>query len=348
MIRSKTKFRRGKIAVFAWMAAALCGFALYWGFMTNLGVRDFWDPPYVTKAELLKARLKEYPGHPLWLIMGTSRVDEGLRPGLLADTLRSGSAPLVFNFGIGGADLFRQWVQFRRLLADGIKPRRAVFEIPCVLMDRRTEMFADDPRLLVRARRDELDELCSYGADPAATRRAWIESRLNPFYKDGMRVPNQTLSLRLIPLPGLGKWESRPYDAWGWFAGPLEAPPPGEYARRLESAHGEYAQDFKKDFAVSPAFDKVLRGMIDLCRKSGIDIVLLRMPEDRDFQAFYPAEMNAAIASYLAGIEAEYKAPLIDARSWFPGKENFIDGHHLTGNGAELFTRRFVDTLSNL
>ena len=342
---TRVNFRKDIISGFRWLCLFLFLFLSYWWVMTNYIIRDFWDPSFVTKSELLKARLKQYPGHPLWLVMGSSRVDEGLRPALLLEQMRSGDAPLIFNFGMGGVGLFRQSVSLRRLLADGIMPRRVGIEITPMLMDRETEMFADVPRLIVRARRDEIDELCRRAADPNATHKSWLQSRLDPFYEYGMQIPNQTLSLRLLPLPFIRHLENRPYDNWGWFIGPPGAPPLDAYRQQLESARQEYVMDFTENFTVSRNFDKDLRAVLDLCRNTGMDVFLLRMPEDRDFQAFYPARANAAVEAYLAKIEGEYGVRMIDARSWFPERDNFFDGHHLNATGAELFTRRFADEL---
>jgi hypothetical protein len=346
MFNKGTYLRKNAVSGFRWLCLFLFLFLSYWWVMTNFAVRDFWDPPYVAKSELLKARMRQYPGHPLWLIMGSSRVDEGLRPGVFAGRMQSADAPLIFNFGMGGADMFRQLVSLRRLVADGVKPRRVGIEIVGVLMDRQQEMFADEPRLLVRARPDELDELCGYAAGPGATRGHWLQSRLNPFYQYGMGVPGQTLSLRLLPLPGLRRFESRPYDDWGWFAGP-GAPPVDVYYKGLESARKEYENDFGANFAVSPKFDRALRATLDFCRDAGIDVFLLQMPEAADFQVFYTAQANTAIECYLWGIVNAYGVRLIDARSWLPGRDNFIDGHHLNATGAETFTRRFAGELSN-
>jgi hypothetical protein len=93
--------------------------------------------------------------------------------------------------------------------------------------------------------------------------------------------------------------------------------------------------------------DHDLRAMLDVCRAGGIEAFLFRMPEDRDFQAFYTPQANAAIASYVENIEKEYKVRVIDARSWYPDRDHYLDGHHLDATGAEIFTRRFVSELSN-
>ena len=345
MFNKRAKFRKGIISGFRWLCAFLFLFFSYWWAMTNHVIRDFWDPPYVMKSEGLKARIKEYPGHPLWLVMGSSRVDEGLRPGVLAGDMGSGNAPLIYNFGIGGADLFRELVCLRRVIADGVKPQRVGIEIIGALMSREEEPFADDPQLVVRARSDEIKELLGYSAAPDSARGYWLQSRLNPFYEYGMEVPHQALSLRLLPIPALRRFETHSYDDWGWFAGPSAPVSRSSYDQGLEDARKEYETYLKGTFTVAPNFDQVLRRILDLCRNAGIEVFLLRMPEADDFQAFYPAQANTAIDSYLAKIQGEYEVQMIDARSWMPGWDSFMDGHHLNATGAEVFTRRFAEEL---
>ncbi|HWB58949.1 MAG TPA: hypothetical protein VG733_05635 [Chthoniobacteraceae bacterium] len=343
----KRKFKKGVITGLCWLGLFLFLAYAYWVVMNNFGIRDFWDPAYVSKAELLQARLKENPGHRLWLILGSSRVDEGLRPGLLVDEMHKEGAPLVFNFGIGGSDLFRQLVVLRRLRAEGVKPAKVVLEIGGALMDRQTEMFADSPALLVRARRDEIDELVALGGDHQRIRGDWLKSRLDPFYESGMQIPNQALEFRLLPFPFMTRFESHPYDAWGWYVGPADPPPLAEYQRRLDLARKEYESDFTDQFAISPQFDQEMHKTLDYCKAQGFDFALLRMPEDRNFQAFYPAHLNELADAYLANITKEYHIRMIDARSWFLDPNNFVDGHHLTGNGARDFTLRFYRELSS-
>ena len=345
----RTKFKKEVITGFRWLVLFLAVFLGYWWVMTNYVIQDFWDPPFVMKSDLLQARLKQYPGHPLWLIMGSSRVDEGLRPGVLAGGMRNPDAPLIFNFGMGGVDMYRQLVSLRRLLAGGLKPARVGIEIVGAVIDRRDEAFADDPRLIPRARRDEVAGLCNYAAAPDVTRAYWRQSRLNPFFEYGMQIPNQTLSKRLLPLPFARHLESHSYDNWGWFAGPAAPIPPDDYAKGLEVAWKDYEIDFKDNpnYTVAPRSSRLVREAIDLCRNSGIDVFLLRMPEGRDFQAFYPAQANAVIEDWLQKLQLDNRVRLIDARSWYPDREYYLDGHHLNATGAEIFTRRLAQELSN-
>lgn len=343
MAGPKTKFIRKKIATIRWFVVLAVLSYSYWWVMTNYVVRDFYDPQYVMKLESLQARLREHPGHPLWLTLGSSRVERGFRPGLLEDRMSGKDAPLIYNFGLGGASMFRQYICLRRLLEAGIKPQRVGIEVAGVSMSNQAFEIDDSPQLLIRARKDELNNYIWYSSKPAEFLSGWRQSRLNPAYKFGMKIPHQTLSWRLIPLPWVHYLEKVPYDKWGWF--PVEpAPiPPAIYNANFAVAKADFGDKFG-DFKISPRTDLPLRHMLEMCKEAGIDAFLVETPEAKEFHALYTPEANAVIESYLAKIEAEYGVPLIDATTWI-ATEGFTDGYHLNATGAEEFTRRFADEL---
>jgi hypothetical protein len=342
----KTKFIRDRIATLVWTVGLAVSLLLYWWVMSNYVIRDFWDPQYVMKMERLKARVAENPGRPLWLVMGSSRVERGLRAGILDEGATDKNAPMIFNFGLGGGGMFREFICLRRLLDAGFKPREVGIEIVGGAMSR--EMFeeSNSPNLLVRARRNELKDYLEYSDDPAMFITQWRLSRWDPAYKYGIKVPGQTLAWRLIPLPGVRHLESVPYDKWGWFPQPPAPIPEDDYHRAFEIAKTQF-QDKFMNFQISRKTDVPLRRMLEMCRNAGIGVFLLRMPENSDFRAFYTPGANVVIEAYLAKIEGEYGVPMIDATMWIGGG-GFTDGHHLNATGAEEFTRRFGAELSAL
>src|SRR5689334_14461752 len=58
------------------------------------------DPEYGVKLAALRQRLREHPGRPLVLALGSSRTANALQAGRLAPSGECPSAPLVFNFGL--------------------------------------------------------------------------------------------------------------------------------------------------------------------------------------------------------------------------------------------------------
>ncbi|HWB60077.1 MAG TPA: hypothetical protein VG733_11340 [Chthoniobacteraceae bacterium] len=312
--------------------------------MANRVIHDFFDPQYVMKYEALRARIRENPGRPLWLVMGSSRVERGLRPELLNGAQGDANAPMVYNFGLGGASLFREFMCLRRVLESGIQPRVVGIELLGAALSSDVFDESGSPILLIRARKDELPDYIKHGADPGVLLPTWRESRWNPFYEFGMRMPKQTLAWRLIPLPGMRRIEGVPYNKWGWYPEPPAPIPESDYQRAFAIAKSQFANRFD-NFQISSKSDFPLRAMLDLCKARGITVFLLKMPEDNDFRSFYTPEADARIAAYIQQIQRDYPpAPLIDATTWIP-KEGFTDGHHLNATGAEAFTHRFGEEL---
>ena len=337
MIRNKEKFRRRRVAGILWFAGFVAALYAYWLVMADFVVRNFWDPPYEMKLERLEAQQAKYPGHPLWLLMGSSRVMVGVRPDVLAGRLGEKDAPLVFNFGMGGVGLARQFIYFKRLLHDGIKPRRVGIEV--FEADIAHEIFAasDGPFLATRARENEIGDYLRYSTTPPDFAEIRSRSRWDPIFRYGMIMPNQTLSWRILPLPGIRRLEKVPYDKWGWVM--IESTTQeDEYGKIFAINKARYEGDFAH-FAVAPKSDLVLRDYLALCRDQGIEAFFLKMPEADDFRAMHTAEGDAALAAYLAKLQEEFGDPLVDASTWIE-RSGFSDGHHLNGVGAAQFTNR--------
>src|SRR5690242_12739591 len=93
----------GRRAARALGAAAACFLAgqLALGLAVERWLPGVRDPEYAAKVERLRARRAEAPGRPLVLVLGSSRVQMGLRAGTVA--AEGGGRPaLVFNFGTSG------------------------------------------------------------------------------------------------------------------------------------------------------------------------------------------------------------------------------------------------------
>src|SRR5437763_10517665 len=102
-------------------------FALLWGvaafflgqLLLGVIVEHWWtearDPEYTAKMQRLSARRAEAPDRPLVLVLGSSRVQMGLRAGDLHADL-NGRPALVFNFGLGGGGSMLEAISLQRLL----------------------------------------------------------------------------------------------------------------------------------------------------------------------------------------------------------------------------------------
>src|SRR5579862_3701024 len=177
---TKAAFRRARISGVLWCCGLLGLLYAYWFVMANFVIRNFWDPPYALKLDALRACVARYPRHPLWLVMGSSRVMVGFRPDVLENNLREKDAPLLFNFGMGGVGLPRQYIYFRRLLKDGFRPQRVGIEIFAADLSREIFTPEEGPYLAVRARRNEFDDYLRYTATPPDFTGIWMRARWDP------------------------------------------------------------------------------------------------------------------------------------------------------------------------
>lgn len=338
MGKGRSESNRRIIASIAWFGAFLLTIYIYWLAMTNFVIRDFWDPLYRKKFELLKAQMTEHPARPLWLIMGSSHVHDAIAPELLAERITDGKSPILFNFGAPGASPFYQSIWLRRVLKEGIKPARVGIEMS-VLFNDEYSIFVSNPALVPRARKDELDEYYSQSRDPAELRGIWLQSRWNPLFEYGMKAPDQALLWRL--LPPLARFEKQKDSKWGWNEAAFKHPSREVFDAALQKK--ATAEGFRHA-TIMPNVDHALRDLIAFCRQERIEPFILWMPESEGFRALSSPQTEAGIQNYLGQIEREYGLLLIDARTWVPD-EDFFDPDHVNSTGAAVFTRKLEKVL---
>ena len=317
-----------------------------WWLVTDVLIRDFWDTQYVMKINGLSAFVAETKHHPLWVVMGSSHVNYGLAPGVLADYGKRENGPVMYNFGLGGADPFRQFICLRRMIRDGIKPDHVGIELAGFQLGGPFSAAANEPGLVVRARSDELADYYKYSSTPDRVRAAWYESRIRPTFTYGTAVPIQAVYLRFPTLPFIRKKGTPPpYDHWGWDVPQARREiPEAQQTKINKEAKDAWAMAFKGNFKVSRFQRGIVDRILELCRREKIAVFLLRMPESDEFQQIYTPQANAAINAYIVGLTKSGDVSFVDARSWV-GIKGFYDGHHLNLEGAEEFTRHLGDVL---
>ena len=339
----RAAFQRRKVSGVVWFVAVLFLVHFLACLLPEMAMQDYWDPQYVLKDQGLHAMLEKNSGHPLYLMMGSSRVDQGLRPDVITDRMSRENAPVLYNFGLGGADLFRQFICLKRVVESGIRPQRVGIEIMGAMMQRSESQFINTDAFICRARGDELADYRHYSLDPRHVTVTWYRSRLDPFFQYSGKMKHRgAFGRRVAEL--LGTKEAT-YDPWGWFPERPAPIPKAEYLKGLEFAKAEYRDDLVKGFKISEYSDRICRQILDYCKQEKLNVFLLRTPEGPDFQAFYPAEVNTAVDAFLDKIRNDYGVRFIDARSWI-GTEGFLDGHHLNATGADEFTKRLAGELA--
>jgi hypothetical protein len=297
---------------------------------------EFRDPIYAHKARRLLRRTAEPHRPPLVVMLGSSRVEQGLRGRLLEEQGLAGSSPVVFNFGVSGAGPVIELLVLHRLLAEGIRPDLLLVEVlPPFLAGQRPSPEGD--RLTVdRLWLRELPLASRYGRPLAELRTDWWQSWPLPWYSHRFAI-----LAKVAPLFLAGRVSARAFnlsDETGWYAPAVHAATPESYCRGLACARLEYAPLFA-DFRLGGPSCAALRELLDLCRQEHLATALVLMPEGKDFRDLYPPPAWAEIEAFLAGLSREYGVPLVNAREWVGG-EHFSDSHHLLPSGAALFTER--------
>jgi hypothetical protein len=295
-------------------------------------------PEYGFRLASLRKQIRTHPGRPVAVMLGTSRTEAGVRPGVLEDLhTPDGREPVVFNFGIPGFRPIHGLLYLNRLLADGVRPDWLFVEvIPAHLhIDKIGFTKAD----LDAYEFHDLSVVRDYCPDPRDAYRRWVKYRLWPWYSERLGLMDQLapecipLKERLVPM----RW--RNHDEFGWGAW-AEQPDAELRAKRIAHARTEFEVPLKYT-RVTPFTEQVLQRLVERCRAEGIPLAFYVMPEGPAFRSWYDPDMRADTDRFLTRLQAEYDVPVVDAREWI-GEDDLIDSHHLLPYGAAKFTQRFA------
>jgi hypothetical protein len=262
--------------------------------------------------------------------LGSSRAEQGFRPGLLA-AAPDENGPVVFNLARGGSSPLLHLLTLRRLLADGARPDCVLLEIfpPSLVED---EAGAVLPKTTLR----DFPLLWRYPVS-WETYAYFLRDRALLWHSYRSDFLADYGPAGLSP-EGRGRkhlWDGR----GGEWREVGEGVTPRERRELTADARRRYFRKLQ-NFRVAGGADRALRSLLDLCRAQGIGVVLFLMPEASEFRGWYPPTAEVRLSEYLAGLRREYDTPLIDARRWMPD-DDFWDSHHLLRGGAAAFTRRF-------
>ena len=325
---------RAKRAV--WFAI---GFALLLQVGMNIvleTIRPEWrDPEYGHRLKQLRRIHAAEPSRPLVVVLGSSRVQLGFKPSQLG--LGDGpTEPLVYNLSQAGCGPLHEYLNLRRLLADGVKPDYLLVEVlsPVLAGDGPAEKLVIPQRLSYA----DVRTIEPYCVNPEELRTAWAKGRILPWY---------TLRQYLMShwQGGWMPWQHRHDFMWkqmepdGWMPYLDRTLTDEERAEKTAEAKVQYAGYFSP-FRIAPLPDRAYRDLIAVCREAHIPLAFFIMPEGPDFRAAYPPGARDTIHAYLAGLSKEFGVPLFDACEWLP-TDAFADGHHLMRQGAITFSARF-------
>jgi hypothetical protein len=326
--------RRRFRAIVLWTVASFVIMQLLLGWAIDAGLPQVRDPEYVHREQLLQAQTQSDSKKPQVVMIGSSRVLNGLDAKTATEAL-AGDA-LVFNFGIPSSGPFLERVWQERLEAGGAKPAILLIEVfpayfngNCPAGDRND---LDGARLTAR----ELSQLRPTFEAVAGPIRRWVFGRSLPAYRNqselrGLLYVDRRRNGDDLP-PDL-----RAIDSFGWQPRGYEAE---ERIALTGLAHRQYDPCYR-DFRLSAEQVSHLEELLERCHRRGIRAALVLTPEGSEFRRLYTPEMTADIDGMLSQMRAKYQVPIIDARNWMDDGR-FYDMHHLLPSGAREFSQRLA------
>jgi hypothetical protein len=307
------------------------------------GLPELRDREFSLRLARLRARLAQAPGRPLVLVIGSSRTGVGFRPEALPARLKP-AGPVVFNFSMVAAGPVGELLTLHRLLAAGVRPAWVFVEFWPPLWC--AEGGLKEETHLLRARRlswGDLRFLGKYFIRPERHTLAWCLDRLLPC------VSHRSLVLRSYAPSWLPRTRAaREADSWlasdgsGWLThfrvceqDPGIRPRPQAVERELR----DWARDIGR-LRLAEASDRAMRRFLATCRKKGIAVGVVYLPEGKVFRRMYPDAVLAEVGHRLRRLGRQWHVPVIDARTWV-SDDSFWESYHLLPWGATAFTRRF-------
>lgn len=303
------------------------------------------DPVYGLRLHTLQARLAESPHAPLFLVLGSSRVKYSVWPGAMNVRPRRGEPPVVFNFGIDAMGPIRSLMYLRRLLADGVHPDWLLLEVWPPLF---TEVGIFQEARQVPVEDDlhwrDVPLVCRYFLGEPAVMHQGLRSNFLPIsaFRSPLLADAASFLLPRQKAEEMARQlrQGRPDDRGGWFPMPevwkLNTP----RRRRAIERNAEDMKSLMDPLVVDPRSDAALRELLEVCRRHGIQAMLILLPEHSRTRGWYASRTRAWLRAYLARLQQEFQVPTVDARAW-AFDEDFADDYlHMRAKGVPRFSER--------
>lgn len=291
------------------------------------------DPSFGIRSRLFSNRLAESGRLPDLVFFGSSRIETGIQP---AEVMADASSHWSFNFGLTGGGPIHQWLAFRRITANGVRPNVAVIEImPALLVDSRpVELCVHSDRLSGR----DIADLMPHCTDWRSLISGWLSARASPVYSSRFLLLSRFCPTWL-PIANRTDYLWADMDPWGGQRLPASVNNPEQRSRGLEQAKQEY-RDRLQRFEISPTHAQFVCRLIDECRAKESTPVLLLMPESTEFRSMYSPGSLDQLNCFLASLPVK----VLDCRTWL-SDDAFYDGHHLLPAGAIELSQRLAREL---
>jgi hypothetical protein len=310
------------------------------------------DPEFAHRLAFLRKKTKEAGGKPLTVaLVGSSRIMFGLRSQTLAKQLETdvGQSVVVVNFGMTGSGPIRNLMMWERLRAHDIRPNLLVVEILLPLLagngfDELNEVavpyakrYWSDLAVLERYRGDH--------AHLTHLRRKWLRESLVPWHTHRLSLVSQNTPFLL---PFEQRLANSPMMRFPQGSIPgeidIESQPEDKRAKSFEATRGEYIALMSR-FMMGEKQVRAIREMLASCRKEGVPVMLLLMPEGPRFREWYPSPVWRSMEDLLGQLAREFNVTIVNARDWVDDESAFLDSHHLLSAGAAKTTARLEKEL---
>ncbi len=343
------RMRQGARRVFFWALGFYAAAQL--ALVVALG---YWHPTLTEswkshKWEQLRRLQESEPDRPLLLMLGSSRTDDAFHASRLNGLPGPGGKPWVaYNFGVPMVGPLRENLYLAQLLEAGIRPRLLLVEFLPIFLNESHKHFISEENWAVPhfMTLPELLHLWPYLDHPRQIGRHWLEARLAPWYamrSDLCRLAKQNLcdEKNRSPVVEEAGWNFWKHDDWGF----RQPRPFGieEHLRGWMGTHGTFFPTLQ-GLRVGSGPLRAIRDLLDRCRREGIPVVLVFMPESAQFRSWYCPQGLAEARRLFQELSREYGADAIDASDWVADID-FRDGHHVQGKGAHVFTTRLIEEL---
>jgi hypothetical protein len=337
--------------VVLWAIAGFVALQLGMCFAIEGGLWGFRDPWYQHKIVHLRRQWHERThgdassSTRLAVMLGSSRTGNGLKGTRFEEEMHAalGERWTIGNIAVQAGGPVLELIEFRRLLAEGIRPDFVLIEV--------TTWFLAEPvreASVIKSARLSLSDLdCLDQCDlpnRGALRRAWWAEWGLPWYAHRFSILTEVAPI-LLPSWLQQDWAAG-CDRTGW----VEVPGPDETTYKSWVAlnvNGSFSEACLRHFRPCEPSRKALRAILEECRRRDIPAALVLMPEGSRVRSCYSPAAQAGVKAAMTELQTDFGAAVIDGSDWI-ADHGFSDQIHLLSEGADAYTRRLAQQVAPL
>jgi hypothetical protein len=248
----------------------------------------------------------------------------------------------VFNMGYRAGYTLGAGLQLMRMLDAGIRPAAVLFQISH--LELMVPGSAEQQYAVWAPRFSPGDRvrLAPYTKDAAVLPRLGFAARVNPW-----ATYRAALESDLVP-----GWQTRQEkvervwcnaDHYGFIPHPVVWLPPTERPASLARARAALGRA-RTEFAPTELNGRVLGDVVARCRAEGVAVAFFWSPESPAYRSWLAPGVHTGVAAYHARLESELGVTVFPAPpDGVLVEDDFADGFHLLGRGAEKYSRWLAD-----